>query len=225
MADAVPSLEQLQSYSVNRPGWEVVRQTLYDSSAYAAAGATSLSFFSTPIGQGTGLGGGVKTITDTNMNLAGQLPANQYFLIESVELLIETATPTVAAGMPSAFGAQLAATSLNDMFILRRAGHLNLTIGSKSYLDESPLMKFPAKVDYDINAALADVTTAGANLQSRIAYGRAVGRPYMLKPASIFLQSNQNFSITLSWPEGLQAITNPARIVCSLDGFLYRKSQ
>jgi len=221
----VPGREQLQNYVVNREGWESIRQTLYDSAAYPAAGVTQLSFFSTPVGQGTGFGGGAKTFTDTNMDLAGQLPTNQEFLVTSVEILFEPTTPTVAAGMPAVFGAQAVAANVNDVYIFRRAGNLKFVIGSKPYLQEAPLMKFPAKADMEIDAALCDVTTAGANFQSRIAYAKAVGRPYMLNPANILLTSNQNFSITLNWPEGLQAIAQPARVVVSLDGFLYRRSQ
>lgn len=221
----IPTLQELQKYVVNREGWEVIKQSLFDSVAYPAVGLTSTTLFSTPIGQGVGLGGGVKTATDTNMSLAGQLPANQGFLIEGVEVLVNVTTPTVVAAMPAAFGAQAVAVQVNDAFIISRSGNLNLTIGSKPYLQDGPLMKFPASSNFCLDAALADVTTAGANLQSRIAYGKAKGRPYSLGAAPIFLTANQNFNVTLAWPEGLQAISNPARITVSLFGLLYRRSQ
>lgn len=32
----VPTRAQLSKYSVNRPGWEAIRQSLYDFAAYAA---------------------------------------------------------------------------------------------------------------------------------------------------------------------------------------------
>lgn len=225
MNNQIPSLQELQKYVVNREGWEVIRQGLFDSAAYAAAGATSLSFFSTPIGQGTGLGGDVKTLTDTNMRLAGQLPAMQGFLIEAVEVLILPTTPTVASAMPAVFGAQAVQAQINDAYILARSGNLTLTIGSKPYLEEGPLMKFPASADFQVSGAASDATTAGANAQSRVGYGKRVGRTYSLGGAPIFLTANQNFGVTLSWPEGLQAITNPARIVVTLGGLLYRRSQ
>ncbi len=225
MAD-VPNRNQLAKYSVNRDGWEAVRQSLYDSQQYVAAGATQLSFFNLPVGQGTSwAGGGTKNLSDTNMTLAGQLPANQEFLIQSIEILFEPTTPTVAAGMPAVFGAQLVDTFINDTYIFRRAGNLTLVIGSKPYLQEGPLMRFPAKTHFEVQAALADVTTAGANLQSRIGVARASGRPYLLSPVDILLPQNQNFNVTLNWPEGVQAITNPARCFIVLDGILYRKSQ
>lgn len=220
----IPNRSQLDAFNVNRDGWEGITQTLYDSTAYAAAGQTQLSFFALPVGQGTGFGGGTKTLTDTNMTLAGQMPANQEFLIQSIELLFEPTTPTVAAAMPAAFGAQAVAVLINDVYIFRRMGNLNLTIGAKAYLQEAPLMKFPPKASMRVDAALSDATTPAAAFQSRIAWASAEGRPYLLK-APLRLVSNQNFSVTLNWPEGLQVISNPARVFCTLDGVFYRRSQ
>lgn len=215
----VPTRAQLSKYSVNRPGWEAVRQSLYDYQAYAAAGHTQLTFFALPVGQSS------KTLTDTNMVLAGQLPRNQEFLLQSLEVWFSPTTPTVAAQMPAAFGAQAIAQIINDAYIVGRSGNLTLTVGSKPYLQEAPLGRFPQKAHYAVDAAAADVTTAGASLQSRMAFGYWSGRPYLLEPAPLLLVENQNFSVTLSWPEGVQAITNPGRIGVILDGILYRRSQ
>lgn len=222
----IPQRSELSRYAVNRQGWEAIRQSLYDFQQYAAAGSTQLSFFNLPIGQGTSYaGGGTKSLSDTNMTLAGQLPANQEFLIQSIEVVLLTTTPTVAAAMPAAFGAQAIAVHVNDTYIFRRSGNLVLTIGSKPYLQEAPLLRFPPKTHFEINAALADVSTAGASFQSRIAVSRSAGRPYLLSPVDLLLPQNQNFGITLNWPEGAQAIANPARCGVILDGILYRKSQ
>lgn len=219
MNQAVPTRAQLSKYSVNRPGWEAVKQSLYDYQAYAAAGQTNLTFFALPVGQSG------KTLSDTNMTLAGQLPKNQEFLIQSIEVFFSPTTPTVAAQMPAAFGAQAIAQIINDSYIVGRAGNLTLTIGSKPYLQEAPLGRFPQKAAFTVDGALADVTTAGASLQSRLAFGQWRGRPYLLDPAPLLLPENQNFSVSLAWPEGVQAITNPGRIGVILDGILYRRSQ
>jgi hypothetical protein len=215
----VPTRAELSRYSVNRPGWEAIKQSLYDYQAYAAAGQSQLSFFQQPVGQSS------KTLSDTNMTLAGQLPKNQEFLVTSIEVWFVPTTPTVAAQMPAAFGAQAAALLVNDSYIVGRAGNLALTIGAKPYLQEAPLGRFPSKAYFDLHAALSDVTTAGANLQNRVAYGHWCGRPYLLDPAPLLLPENQNFIVTLNWPEGVQAITNPGRIGVILDGILYRRSQ
>lgn len=219
MNQAVPTRAQLSKYSVNRPGWEAIKQSLYDYQVYAAAGQSQLTFFALPVGQGG------KTNSDTNMTLAGQLPKNQEFLIQSIEVFFSPTTPTVAAQMPAAFGAQAIAQIVNDSYIVGRAGNLNLTIGSKPYLQEAPLGRFPQKAAFSVDGALADVSTAGASFQSRMAFGQWRGRPYLLDPAPLLLPENQNFSVSLGWPEGAQAITNPGRIGVILDGILYRRSQ
>jgi hypothetical protein len=222
MADTapnVPTRAQLSRYSVNRPGWEAVRQTLYDFQAYAQAGQTQLTFFALPIGQSS------KTLSDTNMSLSGQLPKNQEFLIQSVEVQFFPTVPAVTAQNPAVFGAQAAALLVNDTYLVGRTGNLVLTIGSKPYLSEAPLGKFPPKTHLSVNAALSDATTAGATAQSRVAFAYWTGRPYLLSPADLLLPENQNFSVVLAWPEGVQAITNPGRIGVVLDGILYRRSQ
>ncbi len=223
----VPSYSDLAAYNVNRDGWEAIRQSLYDSASYVAAGQPQLNYFSTPVGQGVGFGGGTKTLSDTNMTLAGQMPANQEFLIQSLELAFLPSTPTPAAGadMPAVFGAAAVAAQINDAYIFSRSGNLNLVIGSKSYLQEAPLLRFPPKAFFEVHGAASNATTAAAALASMVAYGSARGRPYMLQPANLRLVSNQNFGVSLNWPEGLQVIANPARVFVILDGVLYRRSQ
>ena len=214
----VPSIAQLGQYDLTLPNWEAITQSLYDRVTYAAAGQTSLSFFATPNGSGG------KTLSDTNLQLSGQLAANNQMLIQSLELRFCYTTPTVAANMPAAFGAQAVAAQVNDTYIFYRAGNLQLVIGDKPYLREAPLGKFPPKTNFRVDAALADVSTAGASFQSRIANAFIDGRPYLLK-APLRLGENQGFTLTLNWPEGVQAITNPATVQCVLDGIFYRKSQ
>jgi hypothetical protein len=221
MANRVPNRRDLARYSVNREGWEVISQSLYDFQTYAAAGQTQLTFFAVPTGQGG------KTLSDTNMNLAGQLPANQEFLVSSLEVIFFPTVPAVAAQNPAAFGAQAVANIINDVYVVSRTGNLKFDIGSKPYLQEAPLGRFPPMTYMHLEAAAADVSTAGANFQTRIAYAHSAGRPYYLQPEKLRLISTQNFQITLNWPEGVQALPsgNPGRIGVVLDGVLFRKSQ
>lgn len=220
-ATGVPGSSDLQKYSVNRPGWEAVRQSFYDYQAYAAAGQTQLIFFQVPAGQSS------KTASDTNTTNAGLFPANQQFLVESIEVQFFPTVPAVTAQNPAVFGAQAAALLVNDVYIVGRTGNGVLFIGSKPYLTEAPIGRFPPKTHFNIQAALADVSTAGANFQSRIAFAYWSGRPYLLSPTKLLLIPTQNFSFSLNWPEGAQALPsgNPGRIGVILDGILYRKSQ
>jgi hypothetical protein len=221
IAMPIPNRSQLDAYNVNREGWEGYTNTLYDSGAYPAAGLNTLNFFNTPVGGGAT----AKTASDTNMTLAGQMPANQEFLIQSVEIMFLPTTPTVAAGMPASLDAAAGAAQviINDAYIFYRSGNINLVIGAKSYLGEAPLMKFPPKAYFKLDSALAGSTTADTKFL-KTGFATARGRPYLLK-APLRLVSNQNFAVTLAWPEGLQAITNPARVILSLDGVFYRRSQ
>ncbi len=220
----VPNRNQLEAFNVFKPGMEVYGESLYDSAAYAAAGQTFLTFFTTPLGAGTGVGGAAKTFSDTNMESAPGLPSGQEFLIKTMDIIFEPSIPSVVAAQPAAFGAQAIAVAVNDAWIFWRQGNLQLFIGSKAYCQEAPLMKFPPKAFFGIDAALSDSTTAGANQQSRIAFATARGPTYQIFPW-ILLVSNVNFKVTLGWPEGVAAISNPGRVFVSLGGLHYRNSQ
>lgn len=220
----IKSWEQVQQYKVNRPGEvEAIRQSLYDSATYIAAGQTSLQFFQTPIGQGatTVIGNtGVKTRRDTNMELAGVLPQPKNFLAESIELYL----------FPTTFPNQTSAVTVdindfaNDVYEISRAGSLDFFIGSKTYLEEAPLLRFPPKTKLHTESSVAvDVVEATAPVVKANSYAQFAGRPYYLDPP-ILLQSNQNFSVTLRW-DAVVAVTEIVRVVCVLDGVLYRLSQ
>lgn len=224
----IPARAALNKYAVNRPDWEAIYGSLYDSAAYAAAGQPTLQFFTAPQGSGTGLGGGVKTLTDTNMTVQGALPAGQEFLIEAIDISFYPDTPTPGGGanttLPSQIGAPAVLSGINDAFIFYRGGNFVLTILAKPYVTDAPLMKFPPRRHFHLDAALSDSTSPAAAQNSRIGFAHAAGTVYNLKP-KIYLVSNMNFQAVLAWPEGNAAIANPARVVCTMEGLLYRQSQ
>lgn len=202
--------EVQRNFSVNRPTTEGVRQSLYDFTTYAAAGQTQLLFFQVPAGQGG------KTKADTNMEVAGSLPSPKRFLAQTIEvLLFPDATVAQTGAAISAF--------LNDTYLVSKSGYLDLFIGSKSYLTEAPIGRFPSKTGLNVAPALADTSTAGASQISSIGYARFAGRPYKLEPP-IFIEPTQNFNVSLNWPAAV-AISTTARIGVVLDGVLYRNSQ
>jgi len=212
MANQVPDLEQLQKFAVNRQGqYEVVRQTQYDFQTYANAGQTSLQFFQVPKGQGG------KTIADTNLEVAGSLPQPKWFLVESVEIHF---FPGV---LPALSGAALAESEFtNDVYSVGKGGSLNFFIGSKTYVEEAPLIRFPPKTRLYAESAYA--TTVAAS-QLSYDYAAACGRPYFVDP-EVLLIPNQNFSVTLSWPAVVALPSGvDGRIGIVLDGILYRQSQ
>lgn len=220
MASQIPSMTQLQTYSVNRSGEaEGVRQTLYDFQTYAAAGQTSLSFFQTPVGQSG------KTYADTNMTSAGLLPNPQKFLIQSIEIFFFPGVLNVQAEKtalplpPSQF--------INDVAAVNQSGWLELNIGSKNYLREAPLGVFPPKTHLLATGAIAESIGSGAsgssmNMISSASFG---GRPYFTEPP-LLLEPTQNFIVTLNWASSVALPSNvAARIGVKLDGYLYRLSQ
>jgi len=210
----VPDIAQLAQYDVNRTNqYEGIGSSLYDYTSYAAAGQTELSFFQTPSGSGT------KTLSDTNMELAGSLPSPKQFLVTSLEVKFWPGVDVAA------FGAQDAADYLNDVAAVAKSGYLELFVGSKNYIQEGPIGDFPSMNGLVVQAALTDVTTAAAASQSRIAYGNFGGKPYVLA-SPIRLMPTQNFKVSLKWPTAV-ALPSGAigRIGVKLRGFLYRLSQ
>jgi hypothetical protein len=211
----IPTLAALQEFDVNRRGeYEGIRQTFYDTTTYAAAGQTQLQFFQTPKGQ---LG---KTVADTNMTVAGQLPQPQHFLVESIEILL------FPGGDISTLGDATAASQFaNDMYDVAKSGSLNFFIGSKTYLEEAPLGRFPPKTKLGVVGAKALSPTTVTDTDLQADYACWSGRPYYLDPP-VLLVPNQNFSVTLSWPAAvaLPSLVD-ARIEVVLDGILYRQSQ
>lgn len=231
----IPNLADLAKYQVNRPGQsEVIRQTLYDTVVYATAGATSISLFSSPIGQGLSASPGnanaVKNLSDTNMLLAGQLPAAQQFLIEAVEVDFtpgSSATAnTFALVNPIVFAAAAAAGTVwaasSDVNAISQTGALTLVIGSKNYVQDAPLKKFPPSTHLDVSAAVA--TTSATVGQTLVSMARAEGKPYNIAPLTLI--SSQNFSVTCTWPV---VVATPSgfngALRVNLVGYLYRNSQ
>ena len=223
MPQTLPTIQELKQYAVNRANeYEVTRQTLYDTLTYASAGQTSLTFFQDPIGQNS------KTRADTNMESAGQLPAPKHFLVESIEILMFPGVSPVTVSNTAATDA-VVSNFANDIYTFQKSGFLDLFIGSKSYLADAPLGKFPPKTKLEIEfaATLQFKQAAAANEAGQITmdYASMCGRPYFIDP-NITLIPTQNFNVTLNWPTAvaLPSGTN-ARVQVALDGLLYRLSQ
>jgi hypothetical protein len=212
----IPDLGQLMKYGVNRVGeYEATRQTLFDHQTYATAGITQMQFFQVPKGQGG------KTIADTNMEIAGMLPQPKYFLIESVEIYV---FPGVVPGNEAA-AAPTETEFSNDMYTLAKSGSLKLFIGSKTYLEEAPIGRFPPKTKMEGYAALQFKQATAADQQMTIDYAAWCGRPYYVNP-QLLIVPNQNFTVELNWPAVVATPSGAdARIGVVLDGVLYRQSQ
>lgn len=193
---------------------EMVTQSLFHYQAYPAAGsAQPLQFFGV-------VPGGAVTPEDTNMQLAGQLPAPQKFLIQGIA--IDYLPGTAAAR----FGAQSALGQIADFYAIGRRGLFTLTIGSKNYFTDTTIFGMPPRGHANGVAAVADATTAGAALQTFVSLGFSDGD--VMKPVPLLIEASQNFSCSIAYPGGAVPIPSAdaaARIGVRLYGQLYRPAQ
>lgn len=203
-------LNALAAYNPNRAGAvEAIWQPFYDFQTYAQAGQTSLTFFQVPVGQSS------KTLADTNMTLAGQFPAPTSFLCTGIMVAF---LPLNAVSQSATASREL--TNVKDAVAVANSGWLALNIGSKNYLTDGPIGKFPPNFSISGIAAVAGTFTAGQTTDAN--YARAAGRYYSITPFAI--PQGQNFSVTLNWPTAV-SVTVAGRIGVILDGFYYRQSQ
>lgn len=203
------NLQAMKKYDVNRAGAvEALWAPLYDFQTYPTAGVNEMLFFQVPQGQGG------KTLDDTNMEVAGSLPAPKEFLITSVQVAF------YPAAVPGRQAAGAVATNWNDVYTLGQSGHVRLFIGSKEYVVDAPIGKFPPRWWLRGSDAAATTTAAVSNV---IDYAVFAGPIYEIVPYRLI--PTQNFSVTLRFPNGQVPVTADSRIGIVLGGFLYRLSQ
>lgn len=223
MSQRIPNMQELTRYDVNRRDeFEVVKDSLYHYQTYAAAGQTSLTFFQTPVGQAG------NTLEETNMELAGQLPAPKNFLVDSIEIIFYPNDLPVTE-QNTATTDFVGSDAANDVYTALKLGFLDFFIGSKSYLTQASLMRFPPKTRLQVDAAfmgqMKQTSAADETTAVMADYATALGRPYITDPR-LRLIPTQNFKVTLTWA-ALQALPSgaAARMGVILDGLLYRESQ
>lgn len=170
-----------------------------------------------------------KTLEDTNVEIAGSLPSPKRLLVETIEIYfypgIDPHAVTSAADLVIA-EEQFA----NDVYTIAKNGFLRFFIGSKDYLVEAPLNRFPSKTclktEFSASLQFNQATASDVNRTIQSNYAVMYGRPYRIQPP-ILIPPTQNFRVTLEWPNGVQALPSgvDARIGVVLDGLLYRLSQ
>jgi hypothetical protein len=198
----LPDLNSLQQYSVNRPNqlngqrWE-----LYDRVAYPTGGQTNLDFFQVPQG-------GAKTLADTNMEAAGQMPAPKSFFLTDIQVFFLSGfAPSAVLGV---------ATNINDAVIFYEGkAWAELFIGSTYYVQQAPIGRFPPRNGLNGFASIPAT--------DMVAYATYGGAPYKVEP-QILIPPNQNFRFSLKWPAAL-GITTASSIMVVFGGYQYRLSQ
>jgi hypothetical protein len=203
---------------------DVIVEPRYDTNTILAAGALTLSYFTVPVGQGLSAyaGAGVaKSYSDTNMDLAGQLPAGYNFKVLGFRIM-----PAFWVG--SALGAASIIGQLWDSNTWSHGGLCTFTIGSKPFL-RVPIDTIPAgmgSAGYG-GSFTGQFTGAASHGVPQLSNAFTIGKQ------PLDLASTQNFNVTLSWPlvtantsafSGHQPAAGlPVRVF--LDGYLYRLVQ
>lgn len=232
----IPGKEDFRQYQVTSDREsEVIRQTLYDSLLYPAAGQTEFVFFSE--GQGSGITstpgnavGSRKILSDTNASVNGMLPNGMAYMCESLECFfwpgsVSTAnTFTLGKYTTDATGVLLAnaISGINDKKLVYETGQLVFTVLQKPQLQETPLGVFPPKTWMEVDSALATTTTTTS---LAIANARPGGRAYYLDPP-IAIAPTVSFNVKVLYP-AVQALpsTFNGRMMMKFDGYLNRAAQ
>jgi hypothetical protein len=192
---------------------EAITQPLYSYQAYPAAGAATLVFFQNPAS-------GVVTREDTNMELAGQLPAPQKFLVQAIGI------DFISGLAPQSLGAASANSNIVDFNAVLQRGYLSFIIGSKQYLNMTAMKSLPARSYVDGMAAASNATTPAAALATVISLPKVTGNVY--SPTPLLLEASQNFRVEISFPGGVVPLPSnnaTSRIGVWLYGTLYRSPQ
>lgn len=188
-------------YRVNIPGMEeAIWNPLYDYQTKASTATSLQRFFQDPIGTNS------KTVSDTNMELSGQIPKGQMFIITGIQVEFYPGV-TINGTAASDFA--------DDVYDFYKTGALKLNIGSKSFITQGNLMKFSPVNRLVIEAA----TTVSTDSYG---YATAAGREFTVK--GLMLESNQNFNVELIDTAALPSGSS-ARVGVTLNGWLYRNAQ
>jgi hypothetical protein len=221
------SMSDLAKYDSSKDQLDSIFSPLYDYQTYATAGALNFNFFALPQGQGATSSlnaAGVKTIADTNMQIAGSLPAGNRFLVIGIEVeFFPGSTPGLRlAAVPT--DAQFS-RNWDDCYNVLRSGSLTLTVQNRTFAQDAPLLKFPTQTrlagvaSYNQNDSNANTVGFG-----QIEYASAAGAAYDITP--VLLKPTQAFSVVIAFPAVVATpSTVDARIGVRLVGKLIRNVQ
>jgi hypothetical protein len=165
-------------------------------------------FFAVPLGQAGGVyipgAAGAKTLADTNMELAGQLPGGYNFKLLGFRVM---------------YGWNMSTLDLQQCI---NGAVFTFTIGSKPFL-RTPLRMIPSG-----NGPVS--TSAAVNTSG----WQTLSNSFSIAKKPLDLLQTQNFQVTITWPGGVVGTTTASAtsqsapglpITVFLDGFLYRPVQ
>lgn len=213
----------------------LIWQPLYDWQLYPAAGQQQLNFFSAQIGAGVTSTPGApvgsnKTISDTNMTVAGSLPSGLQFMVQAIEVYflpgsVSTANTYTPTGVTTTATGVLLDDNIsanNDVQQVYNEGLLTFSVLQQVQYRDTPLRKFPPTNWMETDSAVA-TTVAATSLA--LSQTRVKGDPCVLDPF-ITLDPAVNFGVSIDYP-AVRALPsgNNGRIGVFLNGYLKRATQ
>lgn len=172
---------------------DVIVEPRYDTNLIPAAGTTQLTYFALPIGQGltnfNNVANSTKTLADTNMDLAGQLPAGYNFVVLGFRV-----QPSFWISNINASAVAAATSNGTDANTWSHGGVFNFTIGSKPFL-RVPLDTIPAGMGVLGGSGVFTAMAAAAS-----SYGwPALSNSFSIGRQPLELAQTQNFLVSLTW--------------------------
>lgn len=233
MFQGIPTGADFASRRVTNPAMsQCVRQPLYDHIIYPTAGATLLSLFALPQGQGSTTATGVvagtpKSQADTNMAMAGSLSSGQEFMIETIEVSFLPGSVSTANTFTNdnltfflAAASAVPTAQVDDVNAFYNTGWLELVILGQVFYQDAPLMKFPPRHVVKTHGAIASNSATTSEVGFAGAF--ADGETCVLTP-ELSLQAAMAFGVNLRWPA---VVATPsgfnARVGVTLDGWMLR---
>jgi hypothetical protein len=187
--------------------YDSLRQPLYDRvtiTAGAIAAGTVLSFFAVPVGQAG------KNNLDTNLNLAGQLPANHVLEVWSPRVLVHPVQPSnIAAATAANVFTDVDGVIHNTFFTFNIVSQQKLLV---------PTFFLPAGAG--VNMA-ASVTAAAVNIVNATNGVPSQEAPQRLDPFPIIVPPLQTFLVSVTFGAAF-TLQNNVHVWVILDGILHR---
>lgn len=206
-------------FGTQQPGnIQIRRNEFYSTVDYPSAGASQLNFF------GSAIGNSGQTYQDTNLPVAGSFGTSS-FLLKSINIAVVIPLNKDASYVGT--DATMVAGEFLNGFV--QAGVFELNVNAKNYvLLPLPLLYAPPADGrgalYGAGLASTSFVVNTPNVQQCRRYNLYLNDP------ELFIEAQQNFSATISYPSGAVPLTATAnslayQIKISLSGVEFRPAQ
>lgn len=214
-------VREMQAFLRPSANEEMLDQPLYHFQSYGTAGATLFTFFQTTTGSATNL------LSDTNMDVAGQLSAGKRFGLFGISVVF---LPGIAPLVGQTTTANIVPTSAiaDAKGVLEGIGFVELKIMDKRYGDWAPLAYLPAGMGTfgSIGGLINNQQTAANNSMEASWASNGIPLPAASRRLRVPLPlpPQVNFSVTLNFNTAI-TVSTASRIGVILDGVLIRAKQ